>query len=87
MFDRLVIRGGKGSGFHTYQKQMKLVLKEIFNDKNNFEGRREMINRTMNLSHLSVASEDQLKCQKTKDEERERRLQLIRESEKDPLGT
>ena len=81
----MVVKGGKGLGYQTYQKQMKLILKEIFNDKNNFEGRRDMINRKVPLDLLYKASEDQLKCQKTKDEERERRLQLIRESEKDPL--
>lgn len=57
-----------------------------FNDKNNIEFRRNILNSRLNLKELSNADEDSLKCEKTKEEERARLFQLVRESEKDPFA-
>lgn len=62
-----------------YRKQIKLVIRE-FSDKNNIEFRRNVLNSRLNLKELARVDEEALKCDKTKEEDRQRMLQLIRES-------
>ena len=58
-----------GKGLNQYQRQLKLILKQIFNDKNNIDGRREIMNRRIKLDNYLKATQDQLRCEKTKAEE------------------
>ena len=46
-FEKIVRKMGRNVSF--YQKQLKLVMKLIFNDKNNIEGRRDFLNRRVKL--------------------------------------
>lgn len=62
-----------------YIKQIRVVLKE-FSDKNNLEFRRKVLNPKFDYKSLTTVTEEELKCQKTKDEEAERVRQLIREN-------
>jgi hypothetical protein len=48
-----------------YRKQIKLVVRE-FNDRNNLEFRRNILNSRLNLTELARAADEDLKCEKTK---------------------
>ena len=54
-FERIVRKMGRNISF--YQKQLKLVMKLMFNDKNNSEGRRDILNRRIKLDELVLATE------------------------------
>jgi hypothetical protein len=58
------------------------VLRE-FNDKNNIAFRRDILNQRTDIIKLSKAKGEDLRCEKTKEEEKNRLEQLVRESMKD----